>query len=314
MVKRSIFLLIILMVVGLAATILQLSGASNSSDLRRNLTTQWYSMYFTETPTPYPSLLSFKRNSPTHTMLPTLQAKIRSVLSPKLTTGAQSPPNLLKSSKLPPNLSTATPVSISTIEPDFSICSPLRAHGFNLLNQIISDPYHPPPMGRDDRHQGVDFSYHRWRGKTSILGVGVQSVLAGRVAAAIWDSFPYGNLIIIETPYDSLPNNLIAELNIPAGESIYSLYAHLGEDIQVITGDQVRSCQFLGSVGKSGNTLVAHLHLETRTGPPGITFAGISDFVEQATPEDEQNYLLWRTSGVFQHFDPMELVLFKIEK
>ncbi|MBC8508275.1 MAG: hypothetical protein H8D34_25750, partial [Chloroflexi bacterium] len=52
---------------------------------------------------------------------------------------------------------------------------------------------------------------------------------------------------------------------------------------------------------------VAHLHLETRIGPPGIAFESMAFFDTQATPVEQAAYTRWRTSGNFQHFDPMQL-------
>jgi hypothetical protein len=75
-------------------------------------------------------------------------------------------------------------------------------------------------------------------------------------------------------------------------------------------GDLVRVCQILGQVSKSGNAGIAHLHLEVRRGPAGQRFTAIGYYQADTSPEERQNYLLWRTSGVFQHYDPMDLLRF----
>lgn len=161
-------------------------------------------------------------------------------------------------------------------------------------------------MGSDDRHQGVDFTYHSLVGTvSSIMGVQVQSVLPGRVAVAVNDSFPYGNVVIIESNIKILPASLLEKLSIPEGQSLYLLYAHMQEELSVVFDDSVTACQPLGKVGKSGNTEAAHLHLEMRYGPPGVSFTAFSAFVEGVTSEQKANYRRWRTSGEFQHFDPM---------
>jgi murein DD-endopeptidase MepM/ murein hydrolase activator NlpD len=188
------------------------------------------------------------------------------------------------------------------------LCSPLAGDPLADLPQIISDPYRPPPPHHDERHQGVDFSYYRRNGRTSIEGVGVQSALPGVVAAAVRDSFPFGNLVIIETLYVDLPSPLRQALGMDAGESLYVLYAHMGKPPEVKPGDGVIACQPLGVVGKTGNAGVAHLHFETRLGPPGATFASMRYYDVHATQEEKDNYELWSMSGVFRHFDPMKLL------
>jgi murein DD-endopeptidase MepM/ murein hydrolase activator NlpD len=136
----------------------------------------------------------------------------------------------------------------------------------------------------------------------------VQSVLAGTVAAAITDSFPYGNMVIVETPGQLLPPDLVALLGLAEGESLYHLYAHLLEAPPVVLGQRVEACQVIGAVGASGNTAAPHLHFETRRGLPGGRFPSMSAFVSSATQESRANYTLWRTSRQYLHFDPMILL------
>jgi murein DD-endopeptidase MepM/ murein hydrolase activator NlpD len=202
---------------------------------------------------------------------------------------------------------------LKAISPAVRICSPLADHQLNELSAIISDPYHPPPMGKDDRHQGVDFSYYRQAGRATIEGEGVQSVLAGRVAAAIRDSFPFGNLVIIETKNGGLPGDLLQMLKPAEGQSLYLLYAHLAEPPLVQPGDPVQACQALGVVGKSGNAGVAHLHLETRFGPADTVIAGMAYYTPKASRQERDNYVLWRMSGRFRPFDPMILLEYFLE-
>ena len=63
-------------------------------------------------------------------------------------------------------------------------------------------------------------------------------------------------------------------------------------------------------VGRSGNSIIYHLHLETRIGPSDARFDSMSAFLDSASAEDRENYRKWRTSGEFRHFDPMDLLLF----
>ena len=74
-------------------------------------------------------------------------------------------------------------------------------------------------------------------------------------------------------------------------------------------GDIVARCQGLGKVGNSGNTDAAHLHLEMRRGPSGVIFTGMSGLLPEISSEEKAQYKLWRTSGLFLHFDPMTLLL-----
>ena len=73
-----------------------------------------------------------------------------------------------------------------------------------------------------------------------------------------------------------------------------------------VTGSQ--PCQSLGVVGMSGNTDIPHLHIETRWGPPGQVFESMRFYDTRATVEEMDAYVQWRTSGVFQHFDPLYLL------
>lgn len=205
------------------------------------------------------------------------------------------------------------PSNTATPKPPFKICSPLEIHPLEVLPKIISDPYRPPPTGRDERHHGVDFSHYLFGDLTTIKGVVVQSVMPGVTAATISDSFPYGNIAIIETPFIDLPDSLSVRLQIKPGESLYVLYAHLEQPPMVALGEYIPACHPFGSVGKSGNAGVTHLHFETRIGKSGAQFPAMSYYLEDVTPEEEQYYILWRTSGEFRHFDPMKLLLPDLE-
>jgi murein DD-endopeptidase MepM/ murein hydrolase activator NlpD len=172
----------------------------------------------------------------------------------------------------------------------------------------LSQPYDPPPPGRDERHHGTDFAYYNHAGRTAIAGEGVQAIMKGHVAAAIQDRLPYGNMVIIETPNEILPSEIIEALEIPTGVSIYHLYAHFDDTPLVTLGQEITCGQILGYVGQTGYIIpVPHLHLETRLGPPGISFESMAFFDLQATEEENSNYQRWRTGGEFQHFDPMGL-------
>jgi len=206
--------------------------------------------------------------------------------------------------------STWTPLpNTPTPKPQYSLCSPLEEHTLAELPEIISSPYEPPPPGKDERHHGADFFYYNHNGRAAIEGEGVPAILAGRVAAAIHDRLPYGNMIIIETPFDMLPENVVGNIDISKNQSLYHLYAHFLETPLVELNQEVACGQLLGHVGKTGYVVpIAHLHLETRIGPPGVSFEGMVFFDTQATPEEQTAYTRWRTGGEFRHFDPLDVL------
>lgn len=202
---------------------------------------------------------------------------------------------------------TSTPTKNPPTDIPIQICSPLALQTLVDLPEIVADPYDPPPPGREERHHGVDFSYYRREGRLSIMGEGIRSVFPGRVAAAVLDKYPYGNMVIVETQKEEMPSWMAEELQITAGESLYLLYAHMDQAPMAQLGEMVASCQSLGEVGKSGDFNVEHLHLEARIGPEGTTFDGMAYYHTNTTAEERANYELWRTSGVYRHFDPMIL-------
>lgn len=195
---------------------------------------------------------------------------------------------------------TSTPIAAK-------ICSPLQDHAIKDLPKIVSSPYNPPPPGKEQRHHGVDFSYYHHGDRDTILGVVVQSVFDGKVVAAISDSFPYGNFVIIETGYKDIPSALKEQFDIKEDQSLYLLYAHLKDPPLVNLGDTVTACQPIGTVGKSGNAGIPHLHLEARIGPSGTIFKSMAFYQTTTTEEERNNYERWRTGGEFNHFDPMLL-------
>lgn len=255
-------------------------------------------------------------SSPVGTITPlpeSIQTQVLSTfLPPTLATPAS--PQQIESSPLLPGEAN-TPALIGNVDlsamptnSPFQICSPLSLHPLSELREITSDPYRPPPPGREERHHGIDFSYYRHGDRLTIQGVGVQSVLPGKVAASLVESYPYGNVVIIETPYSALPDSIIDLLPISAGQSLYTLYAHMDQPPLVITGEDVVSCQVLGQVGKSGNAVEPHLHLEMRVGPAGVVFRSMGYYQANDTVEERNNYVRWRTGGEFNHFDPMLLL------
>jgi murein DD-endopeptidase MepM/ murein hydrolase activator NlpD len=211
----------------------------------------------------------------------------------------------LTSTSAPTIIKTAT----STPLPPFVVCSPILSLRLEEIWRFISLQYLPPPPGSDDRHQGIDIVYYQLDGVVRpIRGEIVQSVLPGRVAAALTDTYPMGGMVIIETPYAWISSAIVESLKIPEDRSLYLLYAHLGEVMPFNLSDQISACQPIGKVGDTGNTNSPHLHLETRLGPPDYQFSEFAAFREGLSELARYNYTLWRISGVFKHFDPMRLI------
>jgi murein DD-endopeptidase MepM/ murein hydrolase activator NlpD len=205
-------------------------------------------------------------------------------------------------------LGTVTPIPTPILDQPVPICSPLASVALESLASIVSDPYNPPPMGQEARHQGVDFAYYRRFDRASIAGDVVQSVFGGKIAGVVQNKFPYGNALIIETPYEQLSEDVQEIIGIEPSQSEYTLYAHLEYlKVQEI-GELINPCQSIGVVGKTGNAGVEHLHLEMRIGASNQVFPSMANYVRVATPKEREIYRLWRTSGNFIHFDPMKLL------
>ncbi len=90
--------------------------------------------------------------------------------------------------------------------------------------------------------------------------------------------------------------------------SLYVLYAHLQDAPGVKPGEKVTCGQVIGKVGKSGNALNPHLHLEIRVGPAGGRFTSMAHYDNSATLEEMAGYCAWSVSGLFQVIDPLEVL------
>lgn len=237
----------------------------------------------------------------------------------------------------PPILPTASPSPVRlppTVAPALEICSPIAGYNLDQLVGMISNPYNPPPSGRDDPHEGVDLAVMDPSLGYALSGAPVQAALSGRVAMVIDNRFPYGNAIMIETPIEAIPTGwggLAAvptpapvvtphpALTCPSGfvdtpphttrRSLYLVYAHLQEPSTLNPGDQVTCGQVLGTIGQSGNALNPHLHLEARVGPGGASFPAMAHYDASASQEEMANYCAWRVSGLYQLFDPLQFLL-----
>jgi murein DD-endopeptidase MepM/ murein hydrolase activator NlpD len=210
------------------------------------------------------------------------------------------------------------------------VCSPLDGIKVGDLASHIVNPFHPPPPGSDDPHQGVDLADLVPGSGVARAGRGVQAVLAGQVAGVIHDRFPYGNAILVETPLEGLPAAWLEALQVPtpaptlpprsaltcptpqapaawdlARRSLYLLYAHMQQVPSLQPGEAVSCAEKLGAIGSSGNALNPHLHLEARAGPARANFTSMAHYDTSASPQEMRLYCDWRVSGLFQLIDPM---------
>ncbi|MEK9146919.1 MAG: M23 family metallopeptidase [Patescibacteria group bacterium] len=87
-------------------------------------------------------------------------------------------------------------------------------------------------------------SYHRAHDIATAYGAAIHPVGSGVVEYAGFTSDGKGNMVVVDH-----------------GDSLKSLYAHMGK-IQVGVGNLVSSKTIIGTVGLSGRTTGAHVHLE----------------------------------------------------
>jgi murein DD-endopeptidase MepM/ murein hydrolase activator NlpD len=213
----------------------------------------------------------------------------------------------------PPVTPTLTATPDATPTPLPRVCSPLAVQPLKDISAIITQPFIMPrvmPDGsyKDDAHHGVDLGYYTRDGKL-FTGTPVQAALMGKIAAVIHNRPPYGNMLMVETAFERIPASLITTQNIPAGNSLYTLYAHLQNLKELEIGQGIDCGQQIAETGLTGFTGGPHLHFETRWGPAGSTFPSMAYYKADATPEELANYEKWRMSGFFRLFDPMELLL-----
>jgi murein DD-endopeptidase MepM/ murein hydrolase activator NlpD len=181
------------------------------------------------------------------------------------------------------------------------------------LSEIITQPFKMPIIlgngtykEEESTHHGVDLGYYT-RDKKLFTGTPVLAALDGKIAAVVNNRIPYGNMVILETPFERIPANVIFSQEIPDGDSLYTLYAHMQNFQPLKIGQSIDCGEQLAETGLSGWTGGPHLHFETRWGPANQSFAVMAYYTADTTEEERANYEKWRMSGVFHLFDPMEL-------
>lgn len=262
---------------------------------------------------------SIGSETPASPFAPTATAPVPTRTSPPLPTPTEAPP----SPTVPPIAEIDSPSGVLTV------CSPLAGLTRSGLEDVITNPYFPPPFGSDDPHQGIDLAQFLSGTRVAVGGAVVQAALGGTVALIVPNRFPYGNAVMLETPLEDLAG---ADLDLPApggdipvhstltcpGEteiatdpqrrSLYLLYAHLQDPPTLAIGESVSCGSPLGLVGDSGNALNPHLHLEVRIGPSGAVFPGMSHYSAAATPAEMDSYCAWRVGGLFRPVDPLTIL------
>jgi murein DD-endopeptidase MepM/ murein hydrolase activator NlpD len=230
---------------------------------------------------------------------------------------------------------TETPSPSPTIEVASHVCSPLQGIPLEKLRLITSNTFKPfPPYIEDgEGHPAIDFSFYQFEGYSTFENFPIQSILPGRVILIENDRYPYGFMVLIETPVSQIDSGFFStiprptplpESNYsigdrcpvqgkpvtydPTSESIYVLYAHLSSLPSVQTGDLVSCGELIGFAGKTGNAAEDHLHLELRLGPSNVAFNSIASYQASATIEERYNYCIWSLSGVFRAIDPAVLL------
>lgn len=217
--------------------------------------------------------------------------------------------------------------------PASQVCSPIDGFSIAEVNSIKTNPLKPPSPGKDDGHHGIDFSFWTFRELDTIEGMGITSVLDGVVAGTVNNRFPYGYMVMVETPVDQLPVGLqeyfsslqpsplidlsTSPLSCPAigsadfagtGRSLYLVYAHMLDAATLNPGDAVTCGSPLGQIGNSGDSSNAHLHFEARLGPSGFRFNEMAHYLTDSSDLERYNYCAWRVSGIFQLVDPQVIL------
>ena len=239
----------------------------------------------------------------------------------------------------PSQTATATIPPTPTTEVALQACSPLQGIDRSQLRLITSYAFITPNNYVESGHPAIDFSFYQFTNQltgqqyTTFAEFPVQAILPGKVILIENDRFPYGNMVLIETPLDqigagfsptiltptSLPTSIyttddrcpVSGTQVsydPTTKSIYTLYAHLASLPLVKEGDTVSCGQLIGYAGKTGHAAEDHLHLEVRIGPSLAQFGSIGAYHASNTPEERYNYCIWALSGIFQAIDPATLL------
>ena len=172
---------------------------------------------------------------------------------------SSTPLPLATETPIPTSEPTATLVPLSVSE----ICTPLRDHDIAKLPEYVTKPYSETlTSNKEQGHHGVDFAYLYKDGDGPVIeGVEILSIMDGVVVSFTNNRNPYGNMMMVETPYQLLPPEVIVFYDIKSNQSMYHLYAHLLDNPTLAVGQAVKCGDTLGQVGNTGNSGNPHLHL-----------------------------------------------------
>jgi len=181
--------------------------------------------------------------------------------------------------------------------------TPFKGIPFDDLEAIISQEYIQGIESRDIGHFAVDLGSYDYKGQ-NMYDWPVQAVFSGKVSGIVDNRPPVGNALIIETSFSEIPDIIARMIGIKPDQSLYQLYGHNVQKSDLQIGDVVTSGDIIGHVGRS-QTVEAHLHYETRIGPPNVIFESFAYYTGDITPEEQTNYERFRMSGEFKSFNPM---------
>jgi len=233
----------------------------------------------------------------------------------------------------PTTTPTATVIPTPTQEMATGVCSPLVGISLEKLYRITSNPYVSPNPYVESGHPAIDISFYRFEQFTTFVNFPLQAVLPGKVVQVENNRFPYGYMLLVETPLSQVDTTFLSSIPQPtplpesvytidercpltgnpvtwdtSSKSLYVLYAHLSQLPDFNVGDGISCGQPIGFAGTTGNSAEDHLHLEMRIGPSNAQFNSIATQHSSATLEERYNYCIWSLSGVFQPFDPAILL------
>jgi murein DD-endopeptidase MepM/ murein hydrolase activator NlpD len=202
------------------------------------------------------------------------------------------------------------------------------------LKSITSNPFVLTSPFKEiiEDHPAIDFSFYQKWEYTTFQDFPIQSILPGKVVLVEDNRFPYGYMVLIETPLSQIDPVILTQIPqptlVPSGytpeqrcpvvgnpvtfdsssQSIYALYAHFSSLPLVKIGDSVSCGDLIGYAGSTGNSAEPHLHLEIRFGPSDAKFESIANYHSSVTLEERYDYCIWTISGIFQAVDPAKLL------
>ncbi|UBF26708.1 M23 family metallopeptidase [Kovacikia minuta CCNUW1] len=113
------------------------------------------------------------------------------------------------------------------------------------------------------------------------FGANVSSVANGTVIAVRDDmpeETPNQTVKNVKKPLDFVGNSVVVQIQ----PGIWATYAHLQTgSIKVRVGDRVKTGQFLGKLGNSGNSTAPHLHFQLSDGPDNTTANSLPFVIDQ---------------------------------